>query len=210
MSKKENKLRVYEYAKSLNMSSKEIITILKRVNIPVNNHMSVMEPEMVAKVEQFFRDIKAGAEGKKTVERERDNDTNKSEEVNQKPKSPRSSKSTEDKKDQSEDRQASHARSQKQGQQKQSPRQEQKQTAAPNRQQDAKANVTSKRASDDDAATKGKTTKKTKSNPKRFDDHKHSASRGGNRRNRHGKGKQQHAKVEKSTTHQRKLSFEAQ
>lgn len=65
MSKQENKLRVYEYAKSLNMSSKEIITILKRVNAPVNNHMSVMEPEMIAQVEQFFRDVKANAEAKR-------------------------------------------------------------------------------------------------------------------------------------------------
>lgn len=54
-------MRVYEYAKSLNMSSKEIITILKRINIPVNNHMSVLEEGTVEKVEQFFRDIKANA-----------------------------------------------------------------------------------------------------------------------------------------------------
>ncbi len=49
-----DKLRVYEYAKSLNMSSKEIITILKRLSLPVNNHMSVMENEMVNKVEGFL------------------------------------------------------------------------------------------------------------------------------------------------------------
>ncbi|MBD2870694.1 translation initiation factor IF-2 [Paenibacillus sp. IB182493] len=60
-----DKLRVYEYAKSLNMSSKEIITILKRLNLPVNNHMSVMENEMVHKVEGFFRDIKANAAAKR-------------------------------------------------------------------------------------------------------------------------------------------------
>lgn len=67
---KENKekLRVYEYAKSLNMSSKEIITILKRLNLPVNNHMSVMENEMVQKVEGFFRDIKANAAAKRAQE----------------------------------------------------------------------------------------------------------------------------------------------
>lgn len=70
MSKQDNKdnkdkLRVYEYAKSLNMSSKEIITILKRLNIPVNNHMSVMENDTVNRVEQFFRDIKANAAAKR-------------------------------------------------------------------------------------------------------------------------------------------------
>ncbi len=67
MSKQDSKdkLRVYEYAKSLNMSSKEIITILKRLNIPVNNHMSVMENDSVSKVEQFFRDIKSNAAAKR-------------------------------------------------------------------------------------------------------------------------------------------------
>lgn len=65
---KENKdkLRVYEYAKSMNMSSKEIITILKRLGLPVNNHMSVMENEMVSKVEGFFREIKENAAVKKS------------------------------------------------------------------------------------------------------------------------------------------------
>ncbi|NIK25388.1 translation initiation factor IF-2 [Paenibacillus lupini] len=63
-----DKTRVYEYAKSLNMSSKEIITILKRLNLPVNNHMSVMENEMVHKVEGFFRDIKANAAAKRAQE----------------------------------------------------------------------------------------------------------------------------------------------
>jgi len=67
LTKEENKdkLRVYEYAKSLNMSSKEIITILKRLNVPVNNHMSVMENGSVNKVEQFFKDIKSNAAAKR-------------------------------------------------------------------------------------------------------------------------------------------------
>ncbi|WP_397376358.1 translation initiation factor IF-2 [Paenibacillus vietnamensis] len=47
------------------MSSKEIITILKRLDLPVNNHMSVMENEMVSKVEGFFRNIKANAAAKR-------------------------------------------------------------------------------------------------------------------------------------------------
>jgi len=59
-----DKLRVYEYAKQLNMSSKEVITILKRMNMPVNNHMSVMEDGMTGAVEKFFRDIKANAAAK--------------------------------------------------------------------------------------------------------------------------------------------------
>ncbi|MCF2937050.1 translation initiation factor IF-2 [Paenibacillus alkaliterrae] len=47
------------------MSSKEIITILKRLDLPVNNHMSVMENEMVSKVEGFFRNIKQNAAAKR-------------------------------------------------------------------------------------------------------------------------------------------------
>ncbi|TDF98185.1 translation initiation factor IF-2 [Paenibacillus piri] len=69
MSKQDNskdKLRVYEYAKSLNMSSKEIITILKRLGIPVNNHMSVMENDTVDSVEKFFKDVKANAAAKRS------------------------------------------------------------------------------------------------------------------------------------------------
>lgn len=67
MSKQESKdkLRVYEYAKSINMSSKEIITILKKLEIPVNNHMSVIENGSVAKVEQFFNSIKSDAASKR-------------------------------------------------------------------------------------------------------------------------------------------------
>ncbi|SDC87609.1 translation initiation factor IF-2 [Paenibacillus sp. UNCCL117] len=68
MTKQDNnkdKLRVYEYAKSLSMSSKEIITILKRLGLPVNNHMSVMENDAVNSVEKFFKDIKANAAAKR-------------------------------------------------------------------------------------------------------------------------------------------------
>ncbi|MFC4077873.1 translation initiation factor IF-2 [Salinithrix halophila] len=46
----------------MNMSSKEVITILKRMNMSVNNHMSVMDEEMVNQVEKFFKEVKQGAE----------------------------------------------------------------------------------------------------------------------------------------------------
>jgi translation initiation factor IF-2 len=51
-----SKLRVYEYAKSKDMTSKEIITILNRMNISVNNHMSVMNREMIEAVEKYLAD----------------------------------------------------------------------------------------------------------------------------------------------------------
>ncbi|OUM96938.1 MAG: translation initiation factor IF-2 [Thermobacillus sp. ZCTH02-B1] len=74
MSKQENKqenkekLRIYEYAKQQNMSSKEILTILRRLGVQVNNHMSVMEDHMVEMVEGFFRSIKENAAAKRAQE----------------------------------------------------------------------------------------------------------------------------------------------
>ncbi len=60
------KLRVYEYAKQLNMSSKEILTILKRLDIKVSNHMSVMNDDMIQQVEQFFKNVKEKAAQKQS------------------------------------------------------------------------------------------------------------------------------------------------
>lgn len=55
------RLRVYEYARNHNMSSKEVLEILKRLDIDVRNHMSIMDSEMAAKVEQYVEQIKAGS-----------------------------------------------------------------------------------------------------------------------------------------------------
>lgn len=53
------KTRVYEYAKTHNMSSKEILNLLKRLNIDVTNHMSIMDQDMVEKVEQHMAKLRA-------------------------------------------------------------------------------------------------------------------------------------------------------
>ncbi|WP_131847886.1 translation initiation factor IF-2 [Baia soyae] len=58
------KMRVYEYAKAQNMSSKEVLTILERMNTKVNNHMSVMDEGMIQKVEQFNKKVKEEANAK--------------------------------------------------------------------------------------------------------------------------------------------------
>lgn len=58
-------MRVYEYAKQMNMSSKEVITILERMDLPVKNHMSIIDDEMVSKVEQFFKNVKQNVLEKK-------------------------------------------------------------------------------------------------------------------------------------------------
>ncbi len=53
------KTRVYEYAKQHNMSSKEILNLLKRLNIDVSNHMSIMDQDMVDKVEQHMAKLRS-------------------------------------------------------------------------------------------------------------------------------------------------------
>ncbi|AXF55099.1 translation initiation factor IF-2 [Salicibibacter kimchii] len=46
------KMRVYEYAKSINKSSKEVVSALKAKNINVVNHMSVINDEQIKQLEQ--------------------------------------------------------------------------------------------------------------------------------------------------------------
>ncbi len=46
-----SKIRVYEYAKKHNISSKEVISKLKEMNIEVTNHMSTIEDDVVEKLE---------------------------------------------------------------------------------------------------------------------------------------------------------------
>lgn len=49
-----SKVRVYELAKELNISSKEIITKLEKNNIEVSNHMSTLEDSDVAMIKKSF------------------------------------------------------------------------------------------------------------------------------------------------------------
>ncbi len=50
-----SKVRVYEYAKKYNVSSKEIIEKLKEMNIEVTNHMATMEDPTVKKLDQAYK-----------------------------------------------------------------------------------------------------------------------------------------------------------
>ncbi len=42
-----SKQRIYEYAKELNLKSKEIIDELKSMNIEVSNHMQALEDDQI-------------------------------------------------------------------------------------------------------------------------------------------------------------------
>ena len=49
-----SKMRVYEYAKKFNLSSKEIIVKLKEMNIEVSNHMTTIEDDAVKKLDSIY------------------------------------------------------------------------------------------------------------------------------------------------------------
>ncbi|WP_044893730.1 translation initiation factor IF-2 [Bacillus alveayuensis] len=49
-----SKIRVYEYAKKNNVSSKDIIHKLKEMNIEVTNHMATLDPEIVEKLDRSY------------------------------------------------------------------------------------------------------------------------------------------------------------
>lgn len=49
-----SKTRVYEYAKKHNLSSKDVITKLKEMNIEVSNHMTAMEDETVRRLDAIY------------------------------------------------------------------------------------------------------------------------------------------------------------
>lgn len=69
-----SKTRVYELAKQLNVSSKDIIELLKEFSIIVKNHMSVIEEDAVKIVNEYFIDIKTNTvnQGSENIETKKD------------------------------------------------------------------------------------------------------------------------------------------
>jgi translation initiation factor IF-2 len=49
-----SKIRIYEYAKKYNLSSKDVINKLKQLNIEVSNHMATIEDDTVKELDGFF------------------------------------------------------------------------------------------------------------------------------------------------------------
>lgn len=52
------KIRVHEYAKQVNKTSKEVIDALNQLNVSVTNHMSMLEKDIVSKLNQSFKATK--------------------------------------------------------------------------------------------------------------------------------------------------------
>ncbi|RLL45354.1 translation initiation factor IF-2 [Oceanobacillus piezotolerans] len=50
-----SKMRVYEYAKENNTTSKDVIDYLKKVNVEVSNHMSTISADTVQKLDEKFK-----------------------------------------------------------------------------------------------------------------------------------------------------------
>jgi translation initiation factor IF-2 len=55
-----SKVRVYEYAKKHNLSSKDVISKLKEHGVEVSNHMTAIEDDSVKKLDSFFVKSKKG------------------------------------------------------------------------------------------------------------------------------------------------------
>lgn len=69
-----SKMRVYEYAKKKNISSKEVINKLKDMNIEVSNHMTMLEEDAVVKLDEIFKnnaENKAGSQKTQVKENEK-------------------------------------------------------------------------------------------------------------------------------------------
>lgn len=62
------KMRVYEYAKALNVSSKEILTALKNMDLEVNNHMAMLEEKAIKQLDAKFKKDGAAVKSQKPAE----------------------------------------------------------------------------------------------------------------------------------------------
>ncbi|MGM0873709.1 MAG: translation initiation factor IF-2 [Bacillota bacterium] len=63
------KMRVYEYAKQTNVSSKDIISTLQEMNVEVNNHMSTIEDNVIVKLDQKFKTSNNSNESNESIKK---------------------------------------------------------------------------------------------------------------------------------------------
>ncbi|BBP89453.1 hypothetical protein BsIDN1_30710 [Bacillus safensis] len=73
------KVRVYEYAKAIDVSSKDIIAALKDMNVEVNNHMATLEDDTVKKLDAIYKKAKQKKEtaNEKPAEQKKKQSSNK-------------------------------------------------------------------------------------------------------------------------------------
>ncbi|WP_297989777.1 translation initiation factor IF-2 [Anoxybacillus sp.] len=66
-----SKMRVYEYAKKHNVSSKDVIHKLKEMNIDVSNHMTMIEADVVEKLDRSFKLVQKQELKQETIKEEK-------------------------------------------------------------------------------------------------------------------------------------------
>lgn len=71
-----SKIRVYEYAKKHNLSSKDVITKLKEMNIEVTNHMATLEDAAVDKLNATYNKNQSNPSGQKQARPQQQNRQN--------------------------------------------------------------------------------------------------------------------------------------
>ena len=72
-----SKIRVYEYAKKYNVSSKDVIAKLKDMNIEVKNHMATIEDDTIQKLEGIYKQNKEQKQPQKIGNQQMTQNTNK-------------------------------------------------------------------------------------------------------------------------------------
>ncbi|GAB3794845.1 translation initiation factor IF-2 [Virgibacillus kimchii] len=70
-----SKMRVYEYAKQNNTSSKNVINILKGMDVEVSNHMSTISTDIIKKLDEKFHPSTVKNDKSKTTNREQKSTT---------------------------------------------------------------------------------------------------------------------------------------
>lgn len=68
-----SKMRIYEYAKKKNTSSKNVIEKLQEMNMDVSNHMSTIDGETMSKLDSLFDKQNSGAAHKESKQKKQDN-----------------------------------------------------------------------------------------------------------------------------------------
>ncbi|KAB2176329.1 translation initiation factor IF-2 [Staphylococcus epidermidis] len=72
-----SKKRIYEYAKELNLKSKEIIDELKSMNVEVSNHMQALEEEQIKALDKKFKVSQAKDTNKQNTQNNHQKSNNK-------------------------------------------------------------------------------------------------------------------------------------
>lgn len=72
-----SKIRIYEYAKELNLKSKEIIDELKSMNVEVSNHMQALEEEQIKALDKKFKASQAKDTNKQNTQNNHQKSNNK-------------------------------------------------------------------------------------------------------------------------------------